>query len=482
MHERHVFQDDLAAVSIDIQLDPSVSERATDVDKWRPQIEAEQVDLLCAKTHTALIASTLNVGLVTLVLWSVIVHTVLLIWAAVMLVWFACRLLFVRWYRQTVLTVSQIHTWRIRFILSAGISGCGWGAAAVFLFPHHSPVHQVFIAFVLGGMAVGSAATLSPVLEAYWAFLFPAAIPLTLQMFLQGDTMAAVMALMLASCTIVFIHAARQLHGSITESIRLRFENLDLVRNLSTAKEQTEAINHALQSEILERKRAEDRITTSLQEKEVLLQEIHHRVKNNLQIISSLLNLQSRSLAHPEVLTAFKDSQNRVRSMALIHEKLYQSRDLARIDFAAYVRELAGQLFRAYRSDAVAINLRVNVRDVFLSIETAAPCGLIVSELVSNALKYAFPDGRSGDIVIELSPGPHGDYLLTVRDNGVGLPPTLDLPTVTSLGLRIVNILTSQLGGTLTVNHAGGAAFTIELPLMEKDEEAKYEGRADLNC
>jgi hypothetical protein len=150
-----------------VKLDHTVPKRATDADKRLQQIEAEQVDLLCAQTRTALIASTLNVGLVVLVLWHVTAHTRLLMWAAATGVWVACRLLFLRWYRQTVLTASQIHTWRTRLIISAGISGCSWGAAAVFLFPHYSPVHQVFIAFVLGGMAVGAAATLSPVLEAY---------------------------------------------------------------------------------------------------------------------------------------------------------------------------------------------------------------------------------------------------------------------------------------------------------------------------
>jgi two-component sensor histidine kinase len=342
-------------------------------------------------------------------------------------------------------------------------------------------VHQVFIAFVLGGMAVGAAATLSPVLEAYWAFLVPVATPIILQMFWQGDTMAAAMGLMLIACTVVFINSARQMHGSITESIRLRFENLDLVQNLSAAKEQTEEVNRALQSEISERKRAEDRISASLQEKEVLLKEIHHRVKNNLQIISSLLNLQARSMAHPDALTAFRDSQSRVRSMALIHEKLYQSQDLARIDFAAYVRELAGYLFRSYHSNVAAIQLRVNIRDVFLSIERAAPCGLIISELVSNALKYAFPDGRKGEIVIELRPRQQDTYVLSVRDTGVGFPRDVDFRHTPSLGLRIVNILTDQLGGTISLHNNAGAVFTMTLPLEEKTEEVEHGASADLD-
>jgi len=478
MHDGQLLQEEGATVSI-TPIEPLATERSTDMEKRRQQIEAEQVKLLYAQLPGSMIASAMNVSLVVLVLWNTVDHFLLLTWMVVMALMFLARFLLARKYHLASPAPAQIPPWRIYFILGAGLGGCGWGAAAVFLFPQDSPVHQMFIAFVLGGMAIGAAAALSPVLEAYWVFLFPVATPITLQMFLQGSTMTTAMALMLIACTAVFINAARQVHGSVTESIRLRFENLDLVRSLSTAKEQTEEVNRALQGEIIERQRAEDRISASLQEKEVLLQEIHHRVKNNLQIISSLLNLQSRSIAHPETLTVFKESQNRVRSMALIHEKLYQAQDLARIDFAAYIRELAGYLFRAYQSDAAAINLRINVKDVFLSIETAVPCGLIVSELVSNALKYAFPQGRRGDIVIEMYPREQSGYILTMRDNGVGLPPDLEVRNVASLGLRIVNILTSQLGGTLTVHNVDGATFTIELPVAEKDEEAEHGASAN---
>jgi two-component sensor histidine kinase len=439
------------------------------------------VNLLYSQLPVSLVASVMNVALVTLVLWSVVAHSLLLIWAVAMAVMLLARSLLVRRYFRAAPDSARIRPWRIRFILGAAVGGCGWGAAAVFLFPQGSPVHQVFIAFVLGGMAVGAAATMSPLLEAYWVFLFPVATPIILQMFLQGDTMTAAMGLMLFACTVVFINSARQVHSSITESIRLRFENLDLVQNLSAAKEQTEAANRALQSEIAERKRAEDRISASLQEKEVLLKEIHHRVKNNLQVISSLLNLQSRSIAHPEALTAFKDSQNRVRSMALIHEKLYQSGDLARIDFAAYIRELTSYLFRVYQSDAAAIQLRINVKDVFLSIETAVPCGLIISELVSNALKYAFPTSKKGEIVIELRPGPRGAYVLEVRDNGVGFAPDVDFRHTSSLGLRIVNILTSQLEGTIELQNNDGAAFTLILPLEVRNEEEEHGAGTDLS-
>jgi two-component sensor histidine kinase len=291
--------------------------------------------------------------------------------------------------------------------------------------------------------------------------------------------MSIAMGGMFAACTGMFLSAARQMHETITDSIRLRFENLDLVRSLSRAKEQAETANESLQIEIGERTRAEARVKASLQEKEALLTEIHHRVKNNLQVISSLLSLQSRSLTNPEALSVFTQSQSRVRSMALVHEKLYQSPDLARIDFAAYVRELASYLCRVYQSSTRAIPLRINAQGVFLSIERAVPCGLIVTELLSNALKYAFPEGRTGEINVELGPEEGDACRMTIRDNGVGLPRGVDLGHTPSLGLRIVRTLTEQLGGKISVSNDEGTAFTLVFPMEDDEDGARGQRAAD---
>lgn len=212
---------------------------------------------------------------------------------------------------------------------------------------------------------------------------------------------------------------------------------------------------------ITERKRADEHIRVSLREKEVLLKEIHHRVKNNLQVISSLIYLQSKNVKDVATVEMLEDSRNRIRSMSLIHERLYQSQDLARVEFGEYVRNLANYLLRSYGSSANGIRLTTNVDDVFLGVDTAIPCGLIVNELVSNSLKHAFPDGRQGEIRIELR-GDDGDKLtLIVNDDGVGFPQDVDYRKTKSLGLQLVNTLVTQLEGTIELDRSGGTVFKI---------------------
>ena len=223
-------------------------------------------------------------------------------------------------------------------------------------------------------------------------------------------------------------------------------------------------INRA--SVALRRRQAEEQIKASLLEKEVLLKEIHHRVKNNLQIISSLLNLQSGYIGDEQVSQMFKESQNRVRSMALIHEKLYQSENLARIDFAEYVRDLTNYLFRMYGASSYGIKLEINADDVSLDIDMAIPCGLIVNELVSNSLKYAFPieprqSESKGTIRIGLNSDNNGKLTLIVSDNGIGLPEGLDYRKTGSLGLQLVNTLANQLEGDMELDRNGGTTFKI---------------------
>lgn len=219
--------------------------------------------------------------------------------------------------------------------------------------------------------------------------------------------------------------------------------------------------------DITERKKMEEKLQISLEEKEMLLREIHHRVKNNLMIISSLLNLQSRYIKDKEVLDVFKDSQNRARSMALIHDRLYQSSHLKSIDIGDYIRTLASALFRTYATDSERINLNFNVEDVMIDINTMIPVGLIVNELLSNCLKHAFPNDRSGQIDIGFH-YKHPKYRLTVTDNGVGFPENIDYKNTKSLGLRLVNILTDQIDGDIELKRDEGTQFSIEF------EEKKY--------
>lgn len=206
----------------------------------------------------------------------------------------------------------------------------------------------------------------------------------------------------------------------------------------------------------------EEQIKESLTEKEVLLKEIHHRVKNNMQIISSLLRLQSRDVTEKKYIDMFTDSQSRITSMSLIHEKLYQSKGLAKIDFDDYIRDLANGLFQSYGANS-DIKLFIDVRDVSLGIDSAIPCGLVVNELVTNSLKHAFPDGRRGEVLISLHSTPENMIELIVRDNGVSIPANIDIRKTESLGLHLVTILVeNQLHGEINLNRSKGTEFLIK--------------------
>ena len=237
------------------------------------------------------------------------------------------------------------------------------------------------------------------------------------------------------------------------------------VHSISKATERDEngKVTHitGVMVDITDRKKAEEKIKASLKEKEVLLQEIHHRVKNNMQVVSSLLSLQSERIKDSQYTEMFKESQNRIRSMALVHEKLYQSENLAEINVNEYITSLVHRLFRSYevRTDRVAVT--IEVEDISLGINAAVPCGLIINELVSNSLKHAFPDKRKGGIKIKLC-SVNGNVELTVADNGVGMPEDFDFRTTDSLGLDLVCTLAEyQLDGEITVDRSEGTAFTI---------------------
>jgi two-component sensor histidine kinase/CheY-like chemotaxis protein len=233
------------------------------------------------------------------------------------------------------------------------------------------------------------------------------------------------------------------------------------IRYAIAHKRNEEELERRVRQRTVELADANDQLKASLREKEVLLREVHHRVKNNLQVISSLLNLQSKYIKDEQAREMFKECQGRVRSMALIHQRLCQSKNLAQINFAAHVQDLAASLFRAYGIGPDVVSLKVEVDDVVLGIDTIIPCTLIIHELVTNALKYAFAGGRSGEIVVELRAEPDGRFRLVVRDNGVGLPQDFDYRTAGSLGLQIVVALTEQLEGSLEVINRTGTAFVL---------------------
>ncbi len=221
----------------------------------------------------------------------------------------------------------------------------------------------------------------------------------------------------------------------------------------------------------IQRKGYEESIKMSLDEKDLLLREIHHRVKNNMQIISSILNLQSFAVNDSKLLDILKQNQNRIKSMAMIHEKLYQSHNLVQIDFSDYLRSLTADIFYTYtiKTERIEIDLDLD-KNIMLNIETSIPCGLIYSELLSNTIKHAFPDDREGKIRIEFK-GADGDLMLRVSDNGVGLPEGVDFRKTDSLGLQLVTSLVKQIDGSIELDQSRGTTFTV------KFRELKYKER-----
>lgn len=221
-------------------------------------------------------------------------------------------------------------------------------------------------------------------------------------------------------------------------------------------------------TDITERKHTEEQLRESLNEKEILLREIHHRVKNNMQIISSLLMLQEELSEDEKVIEMLKDSQNRITSMALIHEKLYRSENLSKIDLKEYIDDLVSGLFQSYGISEDKVALNINAENVLLGIDSAIPCGLIINELVSNSLKHAFPGDESGEINIFIRSTDEVMIELLIGDNGIGIPKDLDFRKTESLGLRIVNVLVeNQLHGEIILNRDKGTEFKIKFRGMK---------------
>lgn len=252
---------------------------------------------------------------------------------------------------------------------------------------------------------------------------------------------------------------------------------LNVLEDFAAEKEQLRATQSAIlnvlddlaaEREQLERSRrevlrSEQALRASLREKEVLLKEVHHRVKNNLQVISSLINMQMRQMDDGEAKDALFECKTRVEAIALIHEKLYQSKDYANVPFSKYVGDIVTNIFEASGIPSDRIALHVDIEPLQLGVDKAIPCGLILNELLTNAVKHAFPAERRGAVYVSLA-NTNGAVCLTVRDDGVGLPANFDAANSKSLGLQLVSTLVEQLGGHLEITSGAGAVFRVTFP------------------
>lgn len=250
-------------------------------------------------------------------------------------------------------------------------------------------------------------------------------------------------------------HALQKAHEELEDRVRERTHDLC-------------EINQRLEHEVAQRISAEKRIREQLEEKEVLLSEIHHRVKNNLQMICSLLSLQRSNITDEKVLGALNDSWCRVRAIALIHELLYRSHDMSRIDLAEYINTLMGFLNQAYTCEAESISVNLNLEKVYVSIDSAVPFGLIVNELITNCLRHAFPAGRDGEITVELKRSQDEGYTLVIADDGTGLPNESEGRSPNSLGLDLIyRLVRYQLDGEVNIRADAGTTVSIHLPHLK---------------
>lgn len=274
-------------------------------------------------------------------------------------------------------------------------------------------------------------------------------------------TRAAILTLVLIICWWLVLKAVRQWRDT------LKKRNVELRKQ----KEALQQASDAMLQRVIEREQAEEALQRSLHEKETLLREIHHRVKNNLQIISSLLHFQSKKARDGHDLAIFLEGQDRLRAMILVHEHLYRSPDLHSIDFAKYVRTLTEELHRSFGDAARRIGLDLQTDEFFVPAEIAMPCGMIVTELITNAHKYAYPPGESGLVGVHVTKR-ESSFTISVSDTGAGLPAEFDPARATSFGMQLVHNLTLQLRGTLTWGPGTGTVILVEVPLNARPARA----------
>ncbi len=421
------------------------------------------VTLVFKRAGLAAFATVMNASILTIVLWPRVSHRALASWLA--LTWVAAlgRFVLIRKFRNSA-PPKDFARWANLFILGLAISGAIWGSSAIFLFPVESVAHQAFIAFALAGMVGGAVGVFSVMMGAFLAFSIPALVPIIIRFLMVGDGLHLAMATMTVLFAVLNFAAAIRINAASNELIFLKET---FAEQLKARTIELIQMNKRYRQEIAERKLAEQalksseaQIEKSLQEKTLLLQEIHHRVKNNMQVIVSLLYLQAAQIEEAGLKEHFEEASTRVNAMALIHNILYESSSISEVFLDVYFRRLTDSLIRMY--DAYQIDVRIQTGQCHLNMDQAIPCGLIINELISNALKHAFPGHRQGHIRITADASDHDQYVITVADNGVGLPDHIDFHHASTLGLKLVRGLVMQeLAGRIEVDRSQGTRYQI---------------------
>lgn len=397
-----------------------------------PDFLVAQVRQLHAQSQMGIYWALLSVMVVAIALREQIPLVKIGVWAVVYLLVQAYRYHLMMGFSKCRFP-DDIVNWGRKFSFLTIASGLVWGLAAIFMFPAGSPVHQMFLVICLSGIASAASAVYSPLTICYLPTVLVILVPLSARFFYQGKEIDLFIGVVMMILTAALLMVGKQMNTAVKESLKLRFKNKDLLES------------------VLEQKRIAEN----------LLKEIHHRVKNNLQVVCSLLRLQSRHVKSEETRMVFKDTETRVRSMAMLHEALYQSQDLERIPAKNYIQELAAYVFASYNGAGKGINLSMNIEDLSFTIGTAIPCGLLINELITNALKHAFPDGEGGQVSILLQSTNHDELELVVSDNGRGMSHEIIGSRAGSLGLDLVRTFVKQLRGEMQLSGLRGTEFRI---------------------
>lgn len=431
-------------------------------------LRAAQIGQLYQQGFPGLIGALLGAIILTIALWDVVSHLRLLLWLGIYVLLQIPRLWLVASFRKAAPKGRDVLPWGRWFALGGFMGGLMWGIAGVFLFPPASSGHQFLLSVFVTGIACGAAVSYAPLPAAYIPPICLEMVPLSGRFIYGGAETDLYIGSVVFLFTFILLLAARNIEVANEKSLCLMFEKGDLVDSLTAKTEKLEDLSETLKAEIDERKKIEKKLMESLEEKSVLLREIHHRVKNNLAVVGSLLSLQSRHAKDEHHREMFVDSRDRIRSIALAHEKLYQSESMARISSRDYLQSLVSHLFASVGQLGSHIHLRQEIAEVELDLETAVTLGLVVNELVTNCLKHAFPDGRTGYVTVALEHLGESFLELRVADDGIGLPESINLEGSPSLGLNLLSIFSRQIKGHLEVHRNGGTDIRIRFSRGEQ--------------